>query len=158
MKRASSLRLSRPKPIGRSVSMAATSDLLAFCLRGPAGSRDDVLVARAAADGAGDRRAYLMLGGVGVLVQQRANRQHHPRRAEAALQRVQLMEALLHRVELSVARKPFDGADLRALAHHGERGAGLDRLAVLEHHAGAAVGRVAAPVGAREVERLANEV
>src|SRR4051812_21059958 len=99
MKRASSLRLSRPKPIGRCVSIA-TSDLLPLLLRGPAGGGDDVLVAGAATDAAGDRRADLVVGGVGVRVEQRADRQHHARRAEAALQRVQLVEALLDRVEL----------------------------------------------------------
>src|SRR5215207_11259777 len=111
MKRASSLRLRRPKPIGRSVSMAATSDLLPFGLSGPADCRDDVLVARAAADRARDRGADLLLGRVRVLVQQRARRHQHAGRAEAALERVQLMEALLDRVELPVDLERLDGAD-----------------------------------------------
>src|SRR4051795_4652336 len=101
MNRASSLRLSRPKPIGRSVS-TATSDLLPLLLRCPAGGGDDVLVASAAADAAGDRGADLVFGRVRVLVEQRPDRQHHARRAEAALQRVQLVEPLLDRVELAV--------------------------------------------------------
>src|SRR3954454_21087563 len=121
MKRASSLRLRRPKPIGRWVSIA-TSDLLPLVLCCPAGGGDDVLVARTAADAAGDRGADLVVGGVGVLVQQRPDRQHHARRAEAALKRMQLVEALLDRVQLTVAGEPFDGADLVAVAHDRERG------------------------------------
>src|SRR6185436_15422973 len=101
MKRASSLRLSRPKPMGRSVWIA-TSDLLPLLLCCPAHGGDDVLVARATADLAGDGRADLVRGGIGVLVQQRAARHQHARRAEAALQRMHLMEALLDRVQLPV--------------------------------------------------------
>ena len=64
---------------------------------------DDVLVARAAADLAGDRDPDLVVGRVRVRVEQRAGGEHHARRAEAALQAVLLDEALLHRVELAVA-------------------------------------------------------
>src|SRR3954464_13924263 len=119
MKRASSLRLSGPKPIGRS-SIAVTSHLLprrGLVLGGPADRGDDVLVARAAADGAGDRRADLRLARVGVGVQQRPRRHEHPGRAEAAVQRVLLVEALLDWVELAVDRERLDGADLVPLAH-----------------------------------------
>ena len=120
-----------------------------FVLGRPADRADDVLVAGAAADRAGDRGADLLLGRVRVLVEQRARGHQHPRRAEAALQRVQLVEALLDRVELAVDLERLDGADLVPLAHHRERRARLDRLAVHQHDAGAAVGGVAAPVGAR---------
>ena len=82
----------------------------------------------------------------------------HPGRAEAALQRVLLVEALLDRVELAVDLERLDGADLVALAHRRQHRARLDRLAVHQHDAGAAVGRVAAPVGAGQAERLADEV
>src|SRR6185437_8611312 len=103
MKRASSLRFSRPKPIGRSsvwlgrFSMIAMSDLLPrrrLVLGRPADGGDDVLVSGAAADAARDRGADLLLGGVGVLVQQRPRGHQHARRAEAALERVHLVEAL----------------------------------------------------------------
>ncbi len=159
MKRASSLRLRRPKPIGRSwCGGHAQTSCLRFVLGGPAGRGDDVLVARAAADAARDRGADLVLARVGVGVQQRPDGHHHPRRAEAALERVQLVEALLHRVQLPVDLERLHGADLVAGGHRREDRAGLDRLVVHEHDAGAAVGRVAAPVGAGEVERLAQEV
>src|SRR3954451_8598048 len=111
MKRRSSLRFSRPKPIGRSCSVVgrfstvATSGLLVcpvLVLGSPLDRGDDVLVARAATDRAGDRGADLMLGRLRVLVEQCACGHEHPRRAEAALQGVLLVEALLDRVELPV--------------------------------------------------------
>ena len=60
MKRASSLRLSGPKPIGRSSIARHRWRLLCCVLRGPLDRGDDVLVARAAADRAGDRGADLV--------------------------------------------------------------------------------------------------
>src|SRR5215207_10610142 len=123
MNRGSSLRLSRPKPIGRSwvalgrFSITAMSGLLSrrgLVLRGPAGRGHDVLVARAAADAAGDRGADLVLGRVRVLVEQRAHGHLHPRRAEAALQRVLLVEALLDRVEPAVDLERLHRAHLVA--------------------------------------------
>src|SRR3954449_3203589 len=100
MKRGSSLRFRRPKPMGRSSAMAMCRLLV---LGGPADRRDDVLVARAAADAAGDRGADLVLGRVRIRVQQPAPGHQHAGGAEAALQRVLLVEALLHRIELAVA-------------------------------------------------------
>ena len=99
-----------------------------------------------------------MVGRVGVLVEQGARRHQHPGRAEAALQRVQLVEALLDRVELAVDLERLDRADLVALAHRREDRARLDRLAVHLDDAGAAVRGVAAPVGAGQAGRLADEV
>src|SRR3954453_19094471 len=110
MKRSSSLRFSRPKPIGRSAAGAtAISGLLV--LGGPAGRRDDVLVAGAPADASGDGGTDLMVRRFGVLVEQGADRHLHPRRAEPALQRVHLVEPLLDRVELAVHRERLDRAD-----------------------------------------------
>src|SRR3954451_20776247 len=117
MKRGSSLRLRRPKPTGRSSAIAMSRLLV---LSGPADRRDDVLVARAAADAAGDRDADLLLGRVGVLVQQPARGHQHARRAEPALERVLLVEPLLDRVELAVALERLDRADLVPLGHRRE--------------------------------------
>src|SRR3954469_21931569 len=109
MKRGSSLRLRRPKPTGRSSAMAMCRLLV---LGRPADRRDDVLVARAAADAAGDRGADLLLARVGVLIQQPAPGHQHAGGAEAALQRVVLVEALLHGVERAVRLERLDRADL----------------------------------------------
>src|SRR3954452_9585277 len=116
MKRSSSLRLRRPKPMGRSADgAAAISGLLV--LGGPAGRRDDVLVPGASADAAGDGGADLVLGRIRVLVEQGADRHLHPRRAEAALEGVHLVEPLLDRVELAPYRERLDRADLVAGGH-----------------------------------------
>src|SRR3954452_18474581 len=96
MKRGSSLRLRRPKPTGRSSAMAMCRLLV---LGRPADRGDDVLVARAAADAAGDRGADLLLGRLRVLVQHAPRGHEHARGPEAALERVLLVEALLHGVE-----------------------------------------------------------
>ena len=55
-------------------------------------------------------------------------------------------------------RQALDGAHLVPGGHGGQRGARLHRLAVDQDDAGAAVAGVAAPVGAGEAERLAQEV
>ena len=56
------------------------------------------------------------------------------------------------------AREAFDGRDLRAVLHDGEREAGIDAPAVDQHRAGAALAVVAALLGAGEVEMLAQRV
>src|SRR3954469_23951234 len=122
MKRGSSLRFRRPKPMGRSSAMAMCRLLV---LGGPADRRDDVLVARATADAAGDRGADLLLARVRVLVQQPAPGHQHAGGAEAALERVFLIEALLDGIEPAVALERLDRADLVALAHRRQDGAGL---------------------------------
>src|SRR5512134_425031 len=61
----------------------------------PQDGLDDVLVAGAAAEVAGQRPAHLVLRRVGVLIQQGLRRHHHPRGTESALQPVLVLEALL---------------------------------------------------------------
>ena len=68
------------------------------------------------------------------------------------------MEAHLDRIEPAVHLERLDRADLVAVGHRGQGRARLDRLAVDQHDAGAAVGRVAAPVRARQADRLADVV
>src|SRR3569623_704415 len=75
--------------------------------RGPQDGLDDVLVAGAAAQVARQREAHLVLGRVVVAVEQRAGGQHHPRRAEAALQAVLLLDALLDGVQLAGGAGPL---------------------------------------------------
>src|SRR5579875_3739181 len=62
---------------------------------------DDVLIAGAATDVARQRPPDLRLRGVGVLLEQRLRDEHHRRRAEAALEPVLLLEALLEGVQLA---------------------------------------------------------
>src|ERR1700742_3048087 len=111
MKRSSSTRLrlapSPPILISSSADISGLPEL-GGC---PEDGFDDVLVAGAAAQVAGQRPAHVLLGRVGVLVEERLGGQHHARRAEAALQTVLLPEALLQRVQLAGTSQALDGAD-----------------------------------------------
>ena len=97
------------------------------------------------------------LAGIRVRGQERGRGQHHPRRAEAALEPVLLVEALLHRAEPAGGREALDGGELVPVGLDGEHRARLHRRPS-RHRAGAAVGRVAADVRPGKPERLAEEV
>src|SRR6476619_4704793 len=139
MKRASSLRLSGPNPMirpvaglsGFSMVAIATSYLLparGFVLGRPLDRCDDVLVARTPADRARYRGTDLVLGGVGVLVEQRPCGHQHSGCAEAAVQRVLLVEALLDRIEVTVDLERLNRADLVPLRHRRKHRARLHGL------------------------------
>src|SRR4029077_8840932 len=76
---------------------------------------DDVDIAGAAAEIAGDRLADLRLARIGVLLQEGVAGQHHAGRAVAALEAMLLPEAFLDRMELAVLGEPFDGHHLAAV-------------------------------------------
>src|SRR3989440_2617338 len=163
MKRLSStgLRLAPSPPILISSSacdMSRLPGLSAELGRRPQHGFDDVLVAGAAAQVAGQRPADVLLGGVGVLLEQRLGRHHHARRAEPALQPVLLPEAFLQRVQLAGGGQALDGADLVPVGLDSQHRAGLDRAPVDQHGAGAAVGGVAAHVGPGQAEPAADQV
>src|SRR5271166_674844 len=106
MKRLSStrLRLAPSPPILISSSACDMSRLpgLGAKLGGrPQHRFDDVLVAGAPAQVPGQRPPYVLLGGVGIAVEQRFGGHHHARRAESALQSVLLLETLLQRMQLA---------------------------------------------------------
>src|SRR5207248_2520953 len=123
-------------PVTRSASLA--TGLGPELGRRPQHGFDDVLVAGAAAQVAGQRPAHVLLGRVGVLVEERLGGQHHARRAEPALQTVLLPEALLQRMKLAGGGQALDGADLVPVDLDGQHGAGLHRAPVDQHGAGAA--------------------
>src|SRR5580658_1002653 len=121
--------------------------------------RDDVLVAGAAAEVAGDRLADLGLARIGVALQEHVRGHQHPRRAKTALQAVTVPERLLQRMELAALREPLDGRDRVAVGLDREHRARLDRALAVEHdRADAAARRVAADVRAGQAERFAQEV
>src|SRR6185503_19150282 len=94
---------------------------------------DDVVIPGAAAEVALEAEADLLLGGARVLLQQRDRGHHEARRAEAALERVVLVERLLDGVELAPgAGEALDRRHLGAVRLDGEHRARLDRLAVEE--------------------------
>ena len=148
---ASSLRLTDVPITFGAVSMAV--------IRYPCGRRDrldDVVVPRAAAEVPLEALADRGLVGRGAAVDEADRREHHPRRAVAALQRVVIVERLLYGMELAVPREPLDRRDLHAVGLDAEHRARLHRLAVHEHGAGPARGGVAADVRPGETEPLAE--
>src|SRR6056297_1855546 len=117
------------------------------------------MVPGAAADIAFQVIADLGLGWLGVFLEQSRRRHHHPRCAEAALQAVIFLERLLDHVERAVCiGHAFDRRDIGPVRFGGEHGAGFDRLAVHMHHAGPALGRVAANMGAGHAQIFAQEI
>ena len=96
---------------------------------------------------------------VGFSLQVADRRHDHARRAVPALQAVVAWKASCKRVHLA-ARRPCPSIVVtsRPSACSGEHRAGLHRLAVDEHRAGAARGGVAADVGAGEPKLLPEEV
>src|SRR5262249_38719700 len=119
---------------------------------------DDVVVARAPAQVAFQLVADLVLGRLGVALEDLARGHDHAGRAEPALQPVLLPEALLDGMELTILGEALDGGDVRAVRLHGEERARLHRLAIHEDRAGAALARVAADVRSGQPDRLANVV
>ena len=115
-------------------------------------------VAGTAADLPGDGLADGLLVGVGHPVEQSPRGDHHPWRAEPALQPVTPHEAFLHRVQEAVDLKTLDRADAAAAGHRCEHGAGLHRFAVHFDDAGAAVAGVAAPVGSSEPQLIPQKM
>ena len=84
---------------------------------------------------------------------------HHAGRAEAALQRMMLAEHRLHRVQRAVGGgQPLDRGDVRALGLQRQHRAGLYRVAVHMHDAGAALAGVAADMGAGQAEMFAQQL
>src|SRR5712691_6879518 len=111
--------------------------------RGRLHGLDDVVVAGAAAEVALERQPDLGLARLRMLLQQADRRQHHSRRAVAALEGVLLVEGTLDGVQLAVGREPLDRGHLAAVGLDGEHRARLDRLPVEQHRARAAGRRVA---------------
>src|SRR4051812_32769206 len=102
--------------------------------------------------------ADLLLRRLRVLVEERAGRHDHSRRAEPALQAVLVPEGLLDRMKLPVLRNALDGRDLAAFELHGEQRAALRRLAVDEDGTRSALTRVAADVRPGQPEHVAQEM
>ena len=115
----------------------------------PPDGHDDVVVAGAAAEVPFEPFADRLLARRVAVLDQRDRRHHHPRRAVAALERVVVVERLLHGMQLAVRREALDRRDLRAVRLNAEHRARLRRGAVDEDRARAARGRVAADVRAR---------
>src|SRR5439155_10506448 len=111
---------------------------------------NDLLVARAAAEIAGQCEAYLVLGGLAPLGQQRRGRHQHARRTEPALDPAGLDERALEGMRLPVAGQALHRGHLAAVRLESEKRAGVQRPAVEQDHAGSALRVVAALLRARQ--------
>src|SRR5487761_2728963 len=118
----------------------------------------DVHVAGAAAEVAGDAVADLVLGRVGVLLQEPGGLHDHPRGAEAALEPVLVQDRLRGRVGGPALPHPLDRGDLAAVRLDGKHRAALRAATVHRDGAGAARGAVATDVRPGQPEVLAQHV
>ena len=119
---------------------------------------DDLVVAGAAAEVAGQRLAISASLGGRVGLEQRLRRHQDPRRAVAALRGAEVGEGALQRMELVAERETFDGLDRASLHLGGEDEAREHRPAVDQHRAGAALAELAAVLGAGEPALLAQDL
>src|SRR5688572_6060707 len=98
----------------------------------------DLVVSGAAAQIAHHPILNLILIGPGIFIEQSLGCDHLPWSADAALKPAILNETFLYWMKFTVFGKPFDGGDVVAVGHHGERDAGTDHFTIHQHCAGAA--------------------
>jgi hypothetical protein len=131
---------------------------------GPSDSRgrldrfEDLQIAGAATEIAGQRLLDARPRRVRLAIQQRLGGHENSRRAVAALRGAKVGEALLQRVQLPVLDEPLHGDDPPVLALRGQRQARQHRLVVDEDGAGAALAELAAVLGAGEPQVLAQHL
>src|SRR5262245_38964708 len=116
---------------------------------------DDIDVARAAAQVAGDRVTNFVVAWLAVLFQKREAGHQHAGGAVAALQAVFLKEAVLEWMQFAVLLETFDRGDGTSISLDGEDRARLNRASIQHDCTRAAVTRVAADVRAGEPEGFA---
>ena len=107
---------------------------------------------------AGERLADFLFGWIGIDLQERVARDHHPRRAIAALERVIFNESLLNRAQLTVLGQVFDRRDYPTVRLHREVKTGFYDFTVEQHGARAAFADHAAHVRAGEAYVLAEKM
>ncbi len=119
---------------------------------------DDLPVAGAAAEDAGER--FLHGGGIrrGVAPEERCGGDQHPRRADAALRCAMAQERCRESLADRRGAQRGDGVDGATLGLTGADEAGAHRLARQEHGAGAAVARVAADLHVPRAEPFAQHL
>ena len=118
---------------------------------------DDLVVTGAAADVAGDRFLDILGRRFSGAVEQYFDRHDVARRAVAALYRAGVDKGLLNRMQLIAVRKPLDGRDLGAVGVGGHGHARVDRLAIVNDRAGAALAGVAAELAALHLQGVAEK-
>src|SRR5262249_14729773 len=99
---------------------------------------DDGVITGAAAVIAGKKDADLLAAAGFALLEQFGGRDHHARRAVAALERIAFHKLGLQIGDLPRFRQPLDGDDVGTLGLHGEHEAAANDGAVDAHRAGPA--------------------
>src|SRR5262249_4546163 len=119
---------------------------------------DDLVVAGAPAQVAGQPVSDLGLARVGLALEERLGGHDEPRRADAALERGVLEEHLLDRVERLAPGRALDGVDPPPGDLTAPHEARADEPPVEHHAARPAIPRRAAFLAAGQVERVAQDV
>src|ERR1039457_1443732 len=99
-------------------------------LRGGENGFDGLAVTGATAEIARQRVADVVLGGMGVVFEQRLGVQDHSGCAEPALRGAVIEEGFLYRIKLIAVGNAFDGQDLAAIGLCCKHEAGIDGLVV----------------------------
>ena len=120
--------------------------------------RDDLAVARAAAEDAAEPVHHLLLGGRRRDPQERGSRHQHARRADAALRCAVRQERRLQSAALAARVQPLERLHATARETSHRRHARAHRLSVEQNRARAAVAGVASDLGRREPEVVAQHV
>ena len=118
---------------------------------------DDLVVAGAAAEIVGEEEADALFRGVRLIVEKLFGGDDEAGGADAALEGGVFEERLLQGVEFAVAGDAFDGGDAATFGFDSEDQAGGDDVAVENDSAGAAVAVVAAFLGTREADDVAED-
>jgi len=113
-------------------------------------------IGAAATEIAAQTGAHLFEGGVGMVANKGRASHDETGRAESALLGVVVHKSLLDFVHLFRAADPFDGRDFTAFGLDGKHGAGINRVAIDQHRAGAAGAAVANFLATGEVEPVAQ--
>ena len=124
--------------------------------RGALDGADDALMGAAAAEMPVERVDDLGARRLGVAVEQRLGGHDDAGQAVAALAGLLVEEGLLQRMQLVRRAEPLDGGHAAAGDRAGLARAGEDRLAVDQHHAGAALLQPAAVARAHQAEMVAQ--
>src|SRR5262245_40069516 len=119
---------------------------------------DDLIVAGAPAEVAGEPVARLGLRRARIAVQQGFGGDQQARRAEAALQGRVLQEFPLQRMEIMAARHALDRLDGAAFGLDRKHQARADQAAVDGHAAGAAITRAASLLAAGQMQLVAQHI
>src|SRR6266849_7165551 len=118
---------------------------------------EDLQVAGAAAEHAGERLLDRVACWLRVTIEQCQGGEQHGRRAVAALRGAQLGKGYLQRMRFTPVRHAFHRGDLATLEVERHRQAGEERTAIDEDAAGGALAQLAAVLGAGESQVFAQD-